>query len=121
MGKLHVFEETGEVRVPSRDEFWLQRDGSAIRATYDYEMKLPILRRLTDEEVAKLVALQPADDERGRFVRETAAMVMAHQFAMWTVAEIEDGDHSVSYSEGAIDQIVKAAESLAARLWEKRA
>ena len=120
MGRLIVFEETGEVRPAKPGELFQQGYGVAWAVE-----KIPrnemILRRLTDEEVDALVTPKPADDERGRFVRETAAMVMAHQFAMWTVAEIEDGDHSVSYSEGAIDQIVKAAESLAARLWEKRA
>lgn len=121
MGKLHVFEEIDE-RIPKRGEVYLSIGTLLpLLSTVDPDeddYRRTILRRLTDEEVDALVTPKPADDERERFVRETAAIIMAHQFAMWTVAEIEDGDHSVSYSEGAIDQIVKAAESLAAKVFK---
>lgn len=89
MGRLIVFEETGEVRTP--------RKGTSSRA---------ILRRLTDAEVDALVTTKPADDERERFVRECAMRFM--------VGLTGDVDECVA-------EAMHAAESLAARLWEKRA
>lgn len=98
MGRLIVFEETGEVRTP--------RKGTSSRA---------ILRRLTDAEVdAKLVAATrviAVDTDRARFVRETAARLVGTP-----VTTSEFG--TVWYRSA--DEAIKDAEYLADRFFEAK-
>ena len=111
MAKYIVFEKTGDVRVPSDDEY-ADIDGEVMRGSEVFPKQRTILRRLTDEEVAKLVTPQPADDERERFVRETAARLIGTPVST-------DSTGAIWYRN--IEESIADAESLAARLWEKRA
>ena len=108
MGKLHVFEEIDE-RIPKRGEVYLSMGTLLpLLSTVDPDeddYKRTILRRLTDAEVDALVTTKPADDERERFVRECAMRFM--------VGLTGDVDECVA-------EAMHAAESLAARLWEKK-
>lgn len=118
MGRLIVFEETGEVRPAKPGELFQQGYGVAWAVE-----KIPrnemILRRLTDEEVAKLVALQPADDERGRFVRECAMRLFLNIEARCVATGMAEGEWESRRDEFANTAIADAA-ALAARLWEKK-
>ena len=118
MGKLHVFEEIDHRKgVPD--------DVAAINSTTIITLQMPtvteypILRRLTDEDVKALVAPQPADDERGRFVRECAMRLFLNIEARCMAANMAEGEWESRRDEFA-NTAIADAESLAARLWEKR-
>ena len=109
MAKYIVFEEECPRAPRAGDHYRCNADEIAFRAHNEPDVDkriYPILRRLTDEEVDALVTPKPADDERERFVRECAMRFM--------VGLTGDVDECVA-------EAMHAAESLAARLWEKRA
>lgn len=121
MGRLIVFEETGDGSPRKGETFVSPIDGLPCLATGDYlpTTLFPILRRLTDEDVKALVAPQPADDERGRFVRECAMRLFLNIEARCMAANMAEGEWESRRDEFASTAIADA-ESLAARLWEKR-
>ena len=119
MGKLHVFEEIDE-RIPKRGEVYLSMGTLLpLLSTVDPDeddYKRTILRRLTDEEVAKLVALQPADDERARFVRECAMQLFLNIESRAMAGGMTEGEWELRRDEFATTAI-KDAEALAAKVF----
>lgn len=112
MGKLHVFEEIDE-RIPKRGEVYLSMGTLLpLLSTVDPDeddYRRTILRRLTDAEVEALVK---RDDERARFVRDTAARMLA---AMHAAPDWAERNHAADFREWP-DCAVSLAESLATRL-----
>lgn len=76
MGKLHCFEETGEVRVPQSGEWALSLDGGSAYRSIGGHSPRPILRRLSDDEAK---ALRDARDERDKFVIAFQELLAEHE------------------------------------------
>lgn len=119
MGRLIVFEETGDGSPRKGETFVSPIDGLPCLATGDYlpTTLFPILRRLTDAEVDALVTAKPADDERERFVRECAMRVFLNIEKRVMDADMPEDEWESLRDEFAATAIADA-EALAARLFQ---